>query len=206
MVANLSRFVQYVQLDLKEYAGVDPEEVIGRTRFPRIGEQPYLLTLGPYAFMWFLLPSPSGPLGVPTEVSTRSRTKQELPRLPGKLTLAKRFRQLAWDDIEALLPDYLLRNRLIDGRRSIPACRIMHASPLEARGAEVWFLLVRLETRSDGPEVLSLGLTFVPESQVDHLLVPLEEAGLARISSPSRGISVTFLPSRIAAWASCRGF
>ena len=34
VVANLSRFVQYVQLDLREYEGVIPEELFGRTSFP----------------------------------------------------------------------------------------------------------------------------------------------------------------------------
>src|SRR5262249_24382596 len=56
VVANLSRFVQYVQLDLKEYAAVVPEETLGRTRFPSITDAPYLLTLGPHAFIWFSLP------------------------------------------------------------------------------------------------------------------------------------------------------
>ena len=56
VVANLSRFVQYVQLDLKEYAGIVPEEVLGRTPFPPITDQPYLLTLGPHGFIWFSLP------------------------------------------------------------------------------------------------------------------------------------------------------
>ena len=32
-----------------------PEEMFGRTRFPRIGELPYLLTLGPRGFFWFQL-------------------------------------------------------------------------------------------------------------------------------------------------------
>ena len=58
VVANLSRFVQYVQLDLKDYAGCIPEEVLGRTRFPRVTDQPYLLTLGPHGFIWFALPLP----------------------------------------------------------------------------------------------------------------------------------------------------
>src|SRR5918994_4021109 len=56
VVANLSRFVQFAELDLREYAGVVPEEVFGRTRFPRIGDMPYLLTLGPHTFFWFALP------------------------------------------------------------------------------------------------------------------------------------------------------
>ena len=29
--------------------------MFGRTRFPRIGELPYLLTLAPRGFFWFLL-------------------------------------------------------------------------------------------------------------------------------------------------------
>src|SRR5258707_469173 len=32
-----------------------PIEMAGLTEFPRIGEQPYFLTLGPYAFYWFTL-------------------------------------------------------------------------------------------------------------------------------------------------------
>jgi maltose alpha-D-glucosyltransferase/alpha-amylase len=32
-----------------------PEEMFGRSRFPAIGELPYLLTLGPRGFFWFQL-------------------------------------------------------------------------------------------------------------------------------------------------------
>ena len=32
-----------------------PEEMLGRTRFPAIGELPYLLTLAPRGFFWFQL-------------------------------------------------------------------------------------------------------------------------------------------------------
>ena len=35
--------------------GAGPEEMLGRTRFPRIGELPYLLTLAPRGLFWFLL-------------------------------------------------------------------------------------------------------------------------------------------------------
>ena len=54
-VANLSRFAQYVELDLSAYQGRVPVELIGRVHFPRIGELPYLLTLGPHDFYWFEL-------------------------------------------------------------------------------------------------------------------------------------------------------
>ena len=54
-VHNVARSAQAVQLDLSAYEGRIPEEMLGRTRFPRIGELPYLLTLAPRGWFWFLL-------------------------------------------------------------------------------------------------------------------------------------------------------
>ncbi|MDP8972425.1 MAG: maltose alpha-D-glucosyltransferase [Actinomycetota bacterium] len=54
-VVNLSRFVQYVELDLHEFEGFHPVELVGEVRFPPIGELPYLLTFGPHTFYWFRL-------------------------------------------------------------------------------------------------------------------------------------------------------
>ncbi len=57
-VNNLSRFPQPVELDLRRWEGVVPVELLGGTRFPEIGELPYLLTLSGYGFYWFRLPEP----------------------------------------------------------------------------------------------------------------------------------------------------
>jgi maltose alpha-D-glucosyltransferase / alpha-amylase len=54
-VHNLARSAQAVELDLSEYQGRHPIELFGRSRFPRIGELPYLLTLAPRGFYWFQL-------------------------------------------------------------------------------------------------------------------------------------------------------
>ena len=54
-VHNVGRSAQPVELDLSAYEGRWPEEMFGRTRFPRIGELPYLLTLAPRGFYWFQL-------------------------------------------------------------------------------------------------------------------------------------------------------
>jgi maltose alpha-D-glucosyltransferase/alpha-amylase len=55
VVNNLSRFVQPVELDLSAYQGAVPVELFGETVFPRIGESPYFLSLGPHTFYWFRL-------------------------------------------------------------------------------------------------------------------------------------------------------
>ncbi|MGH2897427.1 MAG: alpha-glucosidase C-terminal domain-containing protein, partial [Solirubrobacteraceae bacterium] len=54
-VHNLARSAQAVELDLSWYNGRRPVELFGRSRFPRIGELPYLLTLAPRGFFWFRL-------------------------------------------------------------------------------------------------------------------------------------------------------
>jgi maltose alpha-D-glucosyltransferase/alpha-amylase len=54
-VANLSRAAQATELDLTPWKDRIPQEMLGRTRFPPIGELPYMITLGPYGFYWFQL-------------------------------------------------------------------------------------------------------------------------------------------------------
>ncbi len=54
-VANVSRTAQAVDLDLSQFKGAVPVELVGRAPFPPIGEGPYRLTLPAYAFFWFLL-------------------------------------------------------------------------------------------------------------------------------------------------------
>jgi maltose alpha-D-glucosyltransferase / alpha-amylase len=55
VVNNLSSSAQAVELDVQWYKGYIPIEMFGRNLFPRFGDLPYLLTLGPYQFYWFRL-------------------------------------------------------------------------------------------------------------------------------------------------------
>ncbi len=54
-VANLSRFPQPVELDLRRFAGYRPVEMTGEVSFPNIGDLPYLLTLPGHGHFWFAL-------------------------------------------------------------------------------------------------------------------------------------------------------
>ncbi|MFO0890495.1 MAG: maltose alpha-D-glucosyltransferase [Isosphaeraceae bacterium] len=185
VVANLSRFVQFVQLDLKEYAGCTPQEVLGQTRFPQITEQPYLLTLGPHGFLWFSIPSPPSQaeaLGGRTEVGQQDAVS------PSDRPLDGWFQHSGQEEIERLLPAYLERNRLIPDRHAISSCEIVRMAPIRVGEIEVWFLIVQIEPRGGMPQRLSLGLTFVPDEELGTLLLPLEKAGFARISTPRPGV------------------
>ncbi|MBI3455420.1 MAG: maltose alpha-D-glucosyltransferase [Candidatus Rokubacteria bacterium] len=59
VVHNLANAAEPVALDLREFRGAVPVEMLGDARFPAIGEQPYFLSLGPYGFYWFRLHRPA---------------------------------------------------------------------------------------------------------------------------------------------------
>ncbi len=111
VVANLSRFAQYVELDLREFAGGVPTELFGMTPFPRIGELPYLLTLGPHGFLWFRIEAAAAPA--------------HKPDAPPLLTGADPF--AAESGLARALPRYLAGRRwfLAKGRR-VRDLRIAH--------------------------------------------------------------------------------
>jgi maltose alpha-D-glucosyltransferase/alpha-amylase len=52
-VNNLSRFAQYVELDLHEFDNCVPLELWSKSCFPQFRDAPYVLTLGPHNFLWF---------------------------------------------------------------------------------------------------------------------------------------------------------
>jgi maltose alpha-D-glucosyltransferase/alpha-amylase len=55
VLANLSRHVQPVTLELGAFSGMHPIEVLGRATFPPVGESPYVLTVGAHDIYWFTL-------------------------------------------------------------------------------------------------------------------------------------------------------
>jgi maltose alpha-D-glucosyltransferase/alpha-amylase len=55
VLINLSRYAQPFELDLARFKGRTPVEMFGDTPFPRIGEEPYVMSLAAHGFLWFRL-------------------------------------------------------------------------------------------------------------------------------------------------------
>ena len=132
VVANLSRFVQTVELDLSPFQGMVPEEIFGRTEFPPIGESPYFLSLSPYSFYWFSLklqPSPTQP----------PKPQTQLPTLVvnGKWQNVFFQRELK-ANLESILPDYLYTCIWFGGKtRTVQSIHIAEAIPVPyGKGSE----------------------------------------------------------------------
>ncbi len=108
VVANLSRLVQCFELDLTQYKGMVPVELSGGTRFPTIGERPYFLNLGPFAFHWFMLQR---------EVAAEMTT-QDAPLISAK-TWEEVFAARQRDALENALRSYLLTRRWFGGKARV---------------------------------------------------------------------------------------
>ncbi|GAA5234150.1 maltose alpha-D-glucosyltransferase [Verticiella sediminum] len=108
-VANLSHATQAVELDLRDYNGRVPVEMLGGTPFPTIGELTYLLTLPPYGFYWFDLSSDAQP------PSWHAATPEQLPEYVTLVLRGRTGYQLTEGALrmlhEDVLPHYLRLRR-----------------------------------------------------------------------------------------------
>ena len=170
MVANLSRFVQHVELDLSNLRGVVPMELFGRTPFPEIGELPYLLTLGPHGFYWFSLgEEPAGPRQRPRPSVPERPAPGEAPELPELAVDGSWLDCLAGPTrrhFEALLPGVLAGRRWFGGKsRGVRGAEVVATLPIQANGgaapAEGAVLaFVRVDYLEEEPETYAVPLAF----------------------------------------------
>jgi maltose alpha-D-glucosyltransferase/alpha-amylase len=177
-VANLSRFVQYLELDLSAFKEMVPVEIFGRTEFPPIGELPYFLTLGPHSFFWFSL-EPKPVARIQAEAVDRAA---QLPLL----TVAGR-----WDGIlrgrnraalERILPAYFKARRWFGGKaRGIRTMVIVEILPIMDAQLPAFLTLVRVDYSDGDAETYALPLMYGQGERAEELLRDHPHAAIARL-------------------------
>ncbi len=135
-VTNLSRFAQPVDLDLAEFAGMVPVEMLGYVEFPPITRQPYRLTLGPYGFFWLELHGTPERTQVPVEAATS---------MESSLKTANGWAGLIPQLETTVLPAYLPRQRWF-GAKSRQIQKVHVTDWTEFGAAAMMFLDVDYES------------------------------------------------------------
>jgi maltose alpha-D-glucosyltransferase/alpha-amylase len=157
VVANLSRFSQFVELDLSPFLGRVPVELFGQTEFPVIKNQPYRLTLGPHAFYWFALEQQQVPLGD----ADPGHEERRIPALQVAGSWDHLFRKEGKGRLERILPDYLKTRRWFGGKaRRIKSSVIRDVVPLPGVSPPSVILLVQIEYVEGDPETYTVPLAF----------------------------------------------
>jgi maltose alpha-D-glucosyltransferase/alpha-amylase len=143
-VANLSRSAQAAEIDLATWRGRAPFELLGRTNFPPIGEGPYLVTLGPYGFFWFLLREPdASTIEVP-------RTWVEFETLVvtdgWRSLLRGRSKSVLERDV---LPAFLASRRWYAERGNPPTTHIVDGMPIAGAESDLGVVLLEVRARRE---------------------------------------------------------
>ncbi len=184
-VANLSRHVQYVELDMAAYEGRNPIELFGRTQFPRIGELPYLLTLNPHGFFWFSLE----PEDVDTRVVTTEARHARLPVIP----IGERWESLFEDPykaaLETVLPEYIRSRRWFGAKtKHIQSVTIDEIFEIPSTHEPSFIILVRIEFEDGDFQSYVMPLAIATEANAEHLVRDLPFSVIARIPGGLTGM------------------
>ncbi|MBE9009719.1 maltose alpha-D-glucosyltransferase [Pseudanabaenaceae cyanobacterium LEGE 13415] len=142
VVANLSRFVQTVELDLSQFSGSIPVEIFGRTEFPPVQDAPYFLSLGAYAFYWFSLK--------PQEVEPTTESVLPTVRLSGdwKTALIK-----SNSTLETILSNHLTQHQWFRARtRSIQSTQIIESITIPYQSNEAQMVWLQVNYLQGQPE------------------------------------------------------
>ena len=157
VIINLSRFSQYVRLDLSEYEGVAPKELFSQNYFPIIKEDPYMVMLGPHDHFWFLLEKP---------LKKKSRVKEKYLRFTDSWHEIVEDKGLKRFESE-ILPEYLYRARWFRSKSlKIRAVKVADILDMDSM-SEIKMLVVQVFFISGETESYFLPVSFV-FSKEDH--------------------------------------
>jgi maltose alpha-D-glucosyltransferase/alpha-amylase len=193
-VVNLSRAVQPAELDLHLFAGLIPTEMAGLTEFPRIGEQPYFLTLGPYASYWFTLQRD------PMQVTPRATAPTDpnaaiLESMPALLV------GVDWQNVldggtravlerQALRP-FIERQRWFASKsREIRQARFTDWASLETGSAPSFLAIASLEYTDGRTESYFVPLALLDGEAAVNALKTAPVSVLARVTGARKGVIV----------------
>lgn len=148
VIANLSRFAQYVELDLSACKGMTPVEMIGRAEFPVISDRPYLMTLGGHSYYWFSIEARRAPT---ESVEAPAHTIPVVPIGSWDLLLE----EPAVSALSRLLPRFLQTRRWYRGKaRTIRRVEVADIIPVDRSNA--YLVLISLEYADGDPDTYLL--------------------------------------------------
>ena len=182
VVANLSRFTQFVELELSSFVHCRPVEVFGQTRLPIVGLSPYPLTLAPHVFHWFLLEHEQTPVHATLD------SRKFVVDADG-LDL---FRGSQKSGFETILARQIPEKRwFLNKSRFVTAVRIedVVSMPRKDKATQLVLLIIRVEFRHGEPDVYQLLTRIVWSDYARRTVNRTPELILAHLKDRQSGAS-----------------
>lgn len=182
VVANLSRFVEYVELDLSEWKGSVAVELFSRRPFPPIGDLPYLLTLGPHAFYWFSIEEPEArihPALIPTDYTVPTLKVRGRPEAV--------FRSSVREVLEEALPQIVRERRWFGAKaQSIRRASISDVVEVATNAGRAYVVVAEVELGRGDRETYVVPTMVATGERAGELMLNLPHAVYAQIEASDR--------------------
>ncbi len=155
VIVNLSRYSQPAQLELGDYLGYIPVEIVSKNRFPPIRDEGnYFFPLSPYACQFF-------------ELEKVMTAEAEIDKLP-EISLDR------WEDLlvnahkkyveQEILPEYFSKSKWFKTKeREIRNLHIIRGIQFSEQDNEFYFLLVEVNFQTGLPGIFHLPVVFLPQ-------------------------------------------
>ena len=187
VIANLSRYPQYAELDLSHWKGSAPVELFGRVRFPAIGEAPYTITLGAHGFYWFAL--------------EREKQRQESIEVSGQGALTIPVVDIpTWDELgdtrtldalARLLPAFLQTRRWYGGKartlRDVDITDIISVPEIDC-----YVVMIQTEYTEGDPDVYILPVAIARGEAAEKAETQFRDTLVARVRARDGSTGVLY--------------
>jgi maltose alpha-D-glucosyltransferase/alpha-amylase len=189
VVANLSRYAQWTELPLADYEGRVPVELFGSGEFPRVGAEPYLISLGPHSFLWFRLATDPA-------VAELAPGATDLPELAWRGDLQDRLKRHSDEVADVLLRWMVTRRWYRGGTHAVAGADITEVVAIPSSPPAVVAFL-QVQYRDTEPATYVLPLTTDEQFDAESMLADNPEAAVARLvgeGSVARLLDGSFVP------------
>jgi maltose alpha-D-glucosyltransferase/alpha-amylase len=177
-VANLSRFLQAVELDLSKWKGMVPVELFSGNEMPVVGEAPYFLTLGPHSFYWFSMQ----PRAMPNIQSDGAQAAATVPEIRVTGDWESALVGAAKERLEAVLLGHIRNRRWFAGKaRRLKSAQISDLIPVPGVAGGAYVSAVVISYSEGDPDTYQLPLAYANHAEAPHILERWPHSAIAWI-------------------------
>jgi len=177
-VANLSRFLQAVELDLSTWKGLVPVELFSGNEMPVVGDAPYFLTLGPHAFYWFSLQ----PRATPMVSSDGAQATASIPEIRVAGSWESALTGASKERLESVLLGYVRNRRWFAGKaRRLKSAFISDVIAVPGAVGGAYLTAVVISYAEGDPDTYQLPLAYANQAEAPHILERWPHSAIAWI-------------------------
>ena len=177
VIANLSRFLQTMELDLSAWKGMVPLELFGSTELPVIGDAPYFLTLGPHSFFWFSL-QPRATAQIPGDGQASGAAV--LPEIKVVSDWDSVFVGSARERLETVLLGYVKQRRWFAGKaRRLKAAQIQDVINVPGVDGTAYLVTVGISYAEGDPDTYLVPMAYASAAEAPQILERWPHAAIA---------------------------